>query len=172
MSDDRRAYRPGGTYFFTLVTHSQVKRFADPHEVERLRTAFRHVVAKRPLVIDAIVILPDHLHTLWTLPEGAPDFSTRWRLIKHTFSVGAQAPVNQRGERQIWQRRFWEHLIRDADDWENHMAYIHYNPVKHGYASHPRDWPYSSFTRCVERGWYGPDWGTTCPEGIKCMNLE
>lgn len=172
MSDYRRAYSPGGTYFFTLVTHNRVKRFADPHEVERLRTAFRHVKERHPFVIDAIVVLPDHIHALWTLPAGDHDFSMRWRLVKHKFSVGAAAPINHRGEKQIWQRRFWEHLIRDADDWANHMDYIHYNPVKHGYVCRPSDWPYSSFARCVERGWYSPEWGATCPEAIECMNPE
>lgn len=94
MSDYRRAYSPGGTYFFTLVTHKRVKRFADPHEVERLRTAFQRVKEKHPLVVDAIVVLPDHIHALWTLPKGDHDYSKRWRLIKHMFSVRAEAPVN------------------------------------------------------------------------------
>jgi putative transposase len=172
MSDYRRAYQPGGHYFFTLVTYNRVKRFCDPQEVERLRAAIRHVKAKHPFSIDAIVILPDHLHALWTLPLDDDDFSMRWRLIKHKFSVTVEAPVNHRGEKLIWQRRFWEHLIRDQEDWTRHMDYIHYNPVKHGYVGRPRDWPYSSFAHCVEQGWYSPEWGAICPETIQCMNPE
>ena len=95
MSDYRRVYQPGGHYFFTLVTHNRLTRFSDPHEIERLRAAFRHVKAQHPFSIEAIVILPDHLHALWTLPTGDDDFSLRWRLIKHKFSVGVEAPVNQ-----------------------------------------------------------------------------
>jgi hypothetical protein len=91
------------------------------------------------------VILPDHLHSDWRLPDGDSDFSLRWRLIKHYVAAGMPAPTNRRGEKLVWQRRFWEHAIRDEDDWRRHVDYVHYNPVKHGYVSRPEDWPWSSF---------------------------
>jgi len=122
--------------------------------------------------MDAIVILPDHIHCIWQLPSGDADFSTRWRLIKRYFSTGVDAALNSKGEKRIWQRRFWEHLIRDEDDWRKHMDYIHYNPVKHGYVSHPGLWPHGSFHRAVERGWYGSDWGKNEPEAIQNLDLE
>jgi len=111
------------------------------------------------------VVLPDHLHAMWTLPDGNSDFSTRWRLIKTVFA--RQIPATERlsavrkrkGERGIWQRRFWEHAIRDEHDWERHVDYIHFNPVKHGYAKQAIDWPYSSFHRFVREGQYAVDWG-------------
>ncbi|NCC23380.1 MAG: transposase [Alphaproteobacteria bacterium] len=170
MSEYRRAYVPGGHYFFTLVTHHRQPLFANPDHIDRLRTAFRHVKFAHPFVIEAIVILPNHLHALWKLPDGDDDFSTRWRLIKHKFSVGLDVSKNHRGEKAIWQRRFWEHLIRDQTDWTNHMDYIHYNPVKHGYVQRPADWPYSSFEGCVKKGWYEAT--STAPNHIEGMNPE
>ena len=114
-----------------------------------------------PFSIDAWVVLPDHLHCLWTLPEGDADFATRWRLIKSGFArrlprtEWCSASRTRRGERGIWQRRYWEHAIRDDRDFAGHM---HFNPVKHGYVSSPADWPYSTFRRLVQRGLYPPDW--------------
>ena len=103
--------------------------------------------------------MPDHLHCLWRLPEGDNDFSTRWRLIKRYFAVGMDTAVNNRREKAVWQRRYWEHLIRDEEDWLRHMDYIHYNPVKHGYVTAPANWPHSSFQQAVLKGWYPADWG-------------
>ncbi len=116
-----------------------------------------------PFAIDAIVVLPDHLHTLWRLPDGEQDFSTRWMVIKRQFSAGLPAgPVNaskrSKREKGVWQRRFWEHCIRDEEDWRRHLDYIHYNPVKHGYVATPREWPYSSFRQAVAKGWYAEHW--------------
>ena len=94
---------------------------------------------------DAMVILPDHLHMVWRLPGGDTDYSLRWRLIKHYLASGISGSTNRRGEKAVWQQRFWEHAIRDEDDWRNHIDYVHYNPVKHGYVARPGVWPWSSF---------------------------
>ena len=119
-------------------------------------------------MIDAIVLLPDHLHCLWTLPDGDTNYSMRWGLIKKEFTkqarnmVGAAHPTESRQrhrEAMVWQRRFWEHQIRDDEDWRRHMDYIHYNPVKHGYVNAPKDWKLSSFHRHVKSGLYDENWG-------------
>jgi putative transposase len=122
------------------------------------------VAKKRPFTIDAIVILPDHLHMLWTLPDSDVDYSLRLQQIKRYFSTGLPPmPSNRsqrvKGEKGIWQRRFWEHCVRDDRDWRNHMDYIHFNPVKHGYVHRVNEWTYSSFSRCVEKGLYDLEWG-------------
>jgi putative transposase len=121
---------------------------------------------QRPFTIIASVVLPDHLHFLWALPPDDFDFSTRWRLIKSHFSrhyltaqAGISASRRKKGEKQIWQRRYWEHLIRDEADLVRHVEYIHFNPVKHGLAQSPGAWPYSSFSGFVREGLYPPDWG-------------
>ncbi|MBA1446445.1 MAG: transposase [Chromatiales bacterium] len=172
MSNYRRAYIPGGHYFFTVVTHNRIGLFSNEQNIDRLRGAFRHVIKKHPFAIDAIGILPDHIHAIWRLPDGDANFSLRWRLIKHFLSIHVAGKLNQRGEKQVWQRRFWEHQIRNEEDWRNHMDYIHYNPVKHGYVTHPSEWPYSSFGRAVEKGWYDPDWGYSIPVNIEKMDAE
>jgi putative transposase len=110
--------------------------------------------------LNALVILPDHLHCLLRLPANDDDFSTRLRLIKRYFSMAMQTSINQR-KKSVWQKRFWEHAIRDEDDWRKHMDYIHYNPVKHGYVKAPCDWKYSSFNYWVKKGVYKKDWGST-----------
>jgi putative transposase len=140
-----------------------------PENIVLLRQAFREVMTDQPFTIEAIVILPDHLHALWTLPVDNADFSTRWRLIKSHFSShcrltyqGQISPSRQRKqEKAVWQRRFWEHQIRDEADYIQHVEYIHYNPVKHGLANAPIDWEYSSFRRYVEAGRYPADWGAS-----------
>ena len=129
-----------------------------------LQAVIHEVQSRHPFHIDASVVLPDHLHAIWTLPDNDKDFSTRWMLIKSGFS--RRLPVGERrnrsrvskGERDIWQRRFWEHLIRDENDYEKHVNYIHYNPVKHGYVAKPADWPHSSIDRFVARGVVNSDW--------------
>jgi putative transposase len=126
-----------------------------PGNVELLREAFRSIRDRHPFTIEAFVLLPDHLHCIWTLPQGDCDFSTRWRLIKSQFTrncmVGDRLPVSasrsSKGEQPIWQRRFWEHLIRNDEDFRRHVDYIHYNPVKHGLVRNASEWPYSSFGR-------------------------
>jgi putative transposase len=172
MSDYRRAFAPGGCYFFTVVTYSRQRLFGDVDNIDRLREGFRRTMQKHPFAIDAIVILPDHLHTIWRLPENDRDFSLRWRLIKHYVAAGIAADTNRRGEKLIWQRRFWEHLIWDEGDWRRHLDYIHFNPVKHGYVSRPGDWPWSSFAQALKRGWYPEDWGEQVPRDLVGMDFE
>ena len=124
-------------------------------------------MGKHPFEIDAFVLLPDHLHCIWTLPAGDRDFSTRWRLIKGNFSrrcdalykCGPNASRSKKNEQTLWQRRFWEHLIRDEGDYLRHVEYIHYNPVKHGLVKVPKDWSHSSFRRYVENGLVDLNWG-------------
>jgi putative transposase len=129
-----------------------------------LRHAFRVAHAARPYIIDAIVILPDHLHCLWTLPLGDADFSMRWAHIKQAFARRIpwgeyrRASRIAKRERGLWQRRYWEHVIADDDDMKHHFNYIHYNPVKHGHVAKVADWPHSSFHRYVRMGVYPSDW--------------
>ena len=171
----RRARLKGGTYFSTVVTHSRIKIFNRSDNVELLRQAFRKVIKRHPFKIDAFVLLPDHLHCIWILPQGDADFSTRWRLIKSCFSrqiglvgwVEGRNPTKtitstsslRKNKNSVWQRRFWEHLIRNHEDLIRHVEYIHYNPVKHGLTKAPSDWDYSSFQRYVEKGKYDIKWG-------------
>lgn len=159
MSQYRRCYQSGGNYFFTLVTHQRHPIFANPEKVEQLKAAINKVKKKYPFSLNAIVVLPDHLHCLWRLPENDKDFSTRWRLIKRYFSMEINTLINHRKEKEVWQRRFWEHIIRDENDWKKHMDYIHYNPVKHGLVKSPTDWQHSSFNYWVEKGLYEKCWG-------------
>ena len=132
--------------------------------IEELRTAFSVTRTAHPFTTEAIVILPDHLHAIWVLPEGDNDFAARWRLIKSAFSralpKGEWVSESRRskGERGIWQRRYWEHTLRDERDFVAHADYIHFNPVKHGYVRRVRDWPYSSFHRMMRLGVYPDDW--------------
>ncbi len=172
MSNYHRAFVPGGCFFFTLITYKRHKYFADDNNVNRLREAFLHIKKKHPFTIDAITILPDHLHTIWQLPNGDTNYSLRWRLIKHFVATGIDTSINHRNEKQIWQRRFWEHVIRDERDWHNHIDYIHYNPVKHGYVTRPDIWKYSSFSHALNKGWYDANWGCSAPMNINGMDLE
>jgi putative transposase len=175
MTTYRRLYTPGGQYFFTVVTHQ--RRPILVANIERLRAAFHHVMTVRPFKVVAMVVLPDHLHCIWCLPENDLDFSTRWSIIKRYFStVRGKGDINpsleKKRERGVWQRRFWEHCLHDEDDWCRHMDYIHFNPVKHGYVSSPREWPYSSLTRAIARGWYDLNWGETEPPSLRGLELE
>lgn len=156
-----RARIPGGTYFFTVALLERKRQLLTAH-IDSLRAALRCVQAERPFHIDAIVILPDHLHCLWTLPEGDVDYPTRWRLIKSAFSRSLPAEEFRSDRRQakcergIWQRRYWEHAIREPADFDAHFHYIHYNPVKHGRMRLAVDWPHASFHRYVQAGVYDP----------------
>lgn len=152
----RRDLTPGGTWFFTLVTYQRCPIFTNETAVQYLRDAFRKVQKKRPFRIDVAVILPDHLHFIWTLPPGDADFPTRWRLIKAHFTKHNRSPLSTQ---PIWQQRYWEHRIRDENDFQHHIDYIHYNPVRHGYVSRPIRWENSSFHRYVEQGILPEDWG-------------
>ncbi|MBV8612974.1 MAG: transposase [Acetobacteraceae bacterium] len=163
MPDYRRNRVPGGTYFST-VNLLDCGSDLLVRQVDALRQAVRLVRARARFHVDAWVILPDHMHCVWTLPENDTDFSGRWRAIKVMFSKSlpateSRSPVMvRRGERGIWQRRYWEHTIRDDRDYAVHLDYIHFNPVKHGFVAHPADWPFSSFRRCVARGLYPLNW--------------
>ncbi len=163
MPDYRRNRVPGGTFFFTVNLRNRRASLLVT-QIDALREAVRRARARAPFHIDAWVVLPDHMHCLWTLPEGDADFPGRWWSIKTTFTKSMPAGerrslvMQSRGERGIWQRRYWEHTIRDDDDYAAHMDYTHFNPVKHGLVEHPSDWPYSSFHRCVACGMYPAGW--------------
>ena len=164
MSHYRRAWQPGGTWFFTV-------NLADCHHplltrhIATLRQAVKQVQHRHPFIIHGWVVLPEHLHCVLELPAVDGDFAVRWRLIKGHFSrsIPPGEYINpsrkRRGERGIWQRRYWEHRIRDARDYRTHMDYLHFNPVKHGLVTQVRDWPYSTFHRLVAMGIYAEDWG-------------
>ncbi|MDD3450236.1 MAG: transposase [Gammaproteobacteria bacterium] len=173
--DYRRHRLPGGSCFFTVVTQHRRPLLVD--HIEALRAAFRLVRSRYPFAIEAIVVLPDHLHTLWRLPDGDSDYSRRWMVLKRAFSSALPAaPASpsqaRKREKGVWQRRFWEHTIRDEADWARHMDYIHYNPVKHGYVDSPAAWPWSSFPRWVARGVYEPGWGAGEPPGLPVVAGE
>jgi len=179
MSNYRRNFVEGGIYFFTVVTHRR-QRILRGEAIDILRESFRECMSEMPFAIEAAVVLPDHLHCIWRLPEKDSDYSTRWKNIKNSFTkkytrrVGEALakPTNsmqKKDEKGIWQRRFWEHTIRDENDYRMHIEYIHYNPVKHGLVPAPKDWPHSSFHRFVKKGIYSESWGgplTEFPEGF------
>lgn len=173
MTDYRRYRRNGGTYFFT-VNLAERKQKLLTEQIDTLRDAFRTVKNAHPFVIEAAVVLPEHLHMIWTLPEGDDDFSLRWRQIKSAFSREIEKGERisksrqRRQERGLWQRRFWEHLIRDEEDLNRHIDYIHFNPVKHGYVQRAADWPFSSFHRYMRLGILPADWGAS----IEVCNLD
>ncbi len=154
---------PGGTYFFTVALLER-KRDLLVTEIGLLREAVRRVKRLYPFKIVAWVVLPDHLHCVWTLPPGDADYATRWRLIKLLFAKGLpkqerlSAVRKRRKERGVWHRRYWEHTIRDERDLANHVDYVHWNPMKHGLVPRVADWPYSTFHRYVRSGLYPPDW--------------
>jgi REP-associated tyrosine transposase len=163
MVQYRRNFLPGGTFFFT-VTLDDRRSSALVDHASLLRAAFRKTRSERPFVLDAVVVLPDHLHAIMTLPEGDADFSDRWRRIKSAFTrslaaTGAPLWRDHRGEYALWQKRFWEHTIRDERDFERCADYIHFNPVKHRLVASPVDWPFSSLHRYVHAGILPRDWG-------------
>jgi putative transposase len=159
MPNYRRWREAGGTYFFTVVTYARYPWLCEPIARQALRQAIHTTQAAYPFSIDAWVLLPDHLHCIWTLPAGDDDFSTRWRLIKTrtTQICTRHLPIDlpssrsrrHRGDHPYWQRRFWEHKVRDETDFQNHIHYIHQNPVKHGHVTTPTDWPYSTIHRSI-----------------------
>jgi putative transposase len=163
MTNYRRNFVPGGSYFFTVNLADRRLRLLTEN-IELLRAAFRYVRGRHPFGVEATVVMPDHLHAIWTLPEDDVDFAMRWRLVKAAFSRGLPGGEGvsmsraAKGERGIWQRRYWEHTLRDEGDFARHVDYIHFNPVKHGHVSRVRDWPYSSFHRMVRLGVYPADW--------------
>ena len=163
MPNYRRAFIPGGCWFFTVNLLDRRQALLVDH-IEALRDAVAVTQTKHAFTIDAFVVLPDHLHAIWQLPPDDSDFSMRWRLIKGRFAKALPKQEQRsavrvaRNERGIWQNRFWEHLIRDEADYARHVEYCYINPVKHGLVSRVRDWPYSSFHRDVRVGLFPEDW--------------
>nr|WP_276007087.1 transposase [Bradyrhizobium sp. 139] len=164
MPQYRRAR--GNAFFFTVVLADRSSTLL-VNRADRLRRIYHTVQQRRPFETVAICILPDHLHAIWSLPEDDADFSSRWNLIKGGFSRGLEAQMrsiskSRKREKGIWQRRYWEHAIRDDADLARHVDYIHFNPVKHGLVTRVRDWSLSSFHRYVDQGTLPVDWGGTC----------
>ena len=187
MADYLRAWIPGGTYFFTHALQDRRARLLTD-DVALLREAVARSKRERPFRIDAMVVLPDHLHAVWTLPAGDWDYSTRWAAIKAQFTMAVRGgqgcrPVDQdtlarerraglkpglraaKRECGVWQRRFWEHVIRDERDLRAHIRYCWSNPVKHGLVARPADWPHSSIHRDIRLGRVDPGWSDAGPEG-------
>jgi putative transposase len=170
----RRAFQPGGTFFFTVVTENRAPILISEPGRQFLHDAFDACRQARSFIIDAVVLLPDHFHLLLTLPPGDADYATRIAFIKSHFTRSYLAHGGQERlrsdsrmksrRRGVWQRRFWEHAIRDENDFNNHRDYIHYNPIKHNLVECAHAWPYSTFARAVEAQWYVPDWQCTCAE--------
>lgn len=160
----RRADAPGGTYFFTVNLADRRSDTLVRH-IEELRTAMKTVIATHPFAIPAMVVMPEHLHAIWRLPKDDNDYPTRWALIKAGFSrqlpKGEQIGASRQGKRErgIWQRRYWEHQIRDDADLAQHVDYIHFNPVKHGLVNRPADWPHSTLHSYIKRGMASAEWG-------------
>ena len=171
MSNYLRMKQSGGCYFFTVATYRRQGFLTDELARHFLHEAIVKTRQNHPFEINAWVLLPDHLHCIWTLPDGDDDYSTRWNVIKTLFTRRAKshyhnadwmnASKTRHRESTIWQRRFWEHQIRDDRDFKNHLDYIHYNPLKHGWVEHPRDWPHSTFHSYVRDGIYSPEWGAS-----------
>jgi putative transposase len=163
MPNYRRAFVPGGCWFFTVNLLERRSTLLVDH-IASLRESVANTRHKYPFEIDAFVVLPNHVHAIWTLPPGDADFSIRWRLIKTAFAKTLpkherlSAVRTARNERGIWQRRFWEHMIRNETDYARHIEYCYINPVKHGLVTRVRDWPHSSFHRDVEQGIFPLDW--------------
>jgi putative transposase len=163
MANYRRNFIPGGSFFFTVNLADRSSTLLIDR-IAYLRKAFHYTRTRHAFAVDAIVVLPEHLHTIWTLRPGDSDFALRWRLIKTMFSRSIElcerrsASRSAKGERGIWQRRYWEHTLRDEKDFERHCHYIHFNPVKHGHVSTVNGWPYSSFQRFVRLGVYPLNW--------------
>ena len=169
MSNYQRVYIPGGTYFFTLVTHKRLSFLTSPHARKVLHESWRDVQRKWAFSLIALYLLPDHLHCIWKLPDNDSDYSARWQRIKSTFSMNIDPAVLPRAkssdsriskrEVAVWQRRFWEHAIRDQTDLNRHIDYIHFNPVKHRCVLKAAEWPWSTFHCYLSHGVYDPDWG-------------
>ena len=162
MVNYRRARTEGGTYFFTVTLRDR-RSDALTANIDSLRKVLRMTMERRPLRMDAMVILPDHLHAVWTLPPDDADYSGRWRSIKSGFvralrREGVPLSFNHKGECDLWQRRFWEHRVRDEEDLRRHVDYVHINPLKHGLVRRVSEWPWSTFHRYVREGKLSADW--------------
>ena len=181
MSEYRRVKIKGGTYFFTVVTFDRQPFLTRDHIRQALREAIMTVRQSLPFAIEGWVLLPDHLHTIWTLPEGDANYGARWAVIKRAVTTRWSSTIGnigkvsasrkKRQEGGFWQRRFWEHAIRDDKDSQRHMDYLHFNPMKHGYAKNVADWPYSTFHRLVVQGIYPANWGGNGCESMKAEDF-
>ena len=177
MSWYRRWRKPGGIYFFTCVTYHRNRLLTSATARPLLRSAIEQTQTERPFDILAFVLLPDHMHALWQLPPGDDQYSVRWRLIKARFThsllaAGYEEPSQSvsrasRSERAVWQRRSWEHCIRDESDWKRHVDYIHWNPIKHRLVPAPRLWRYSTFMKYVRLSEYEEHWGDQMPATLQ-----
>jgi putative transposase len=182
MPNYRRYLVPGATYFFTVVTESRSRILISPMARQTLRDAIRSCRQELPFEINAIVLLPEHIHAIWTLPSGDANYSKRWGIIKKTFTTaflesgGREQRVTAGKERQrrrgVWQPRFWEHMIRDETDFDRHFDYVHYNPVNHGHVTCVKDWPFSSFHRWARSGVYASDWGCAAAGALRFDDLD
>ena len=166
----RRSLLAGGTFFFTVNLRDRRRGLLVEH-VDALRDIVRAVKREKPFVIDAMVVLPDHWHAVWTMPPDDSGYAQRLRLIKarftrHLLREGVRLERDTRGEYDLWQRRFWEHTIRDARDLQAHVNYVHINPVKHGHAARAVDWPHSTIHRYVEGGLLPVDWACEPKDGL------
>ena len=181
MPEYRRVKTEGGTYFFTVITHLRQPILTTDIVRRALREGIQRTRQSLPFKIEAWVLLPDHLHAVWTLPLEDNNYAARWAIIKRQVSLRYGRQGNdlkqlsdsrqKRKESGIWQRRFWEHQIRDDLDFNRHMDYLHWNPVKHGYVQKVADWPFSSFHRLVAQRLYPPDWGVTAIEEAETINF-
>ena len=173
MSNYRRAYVPGGSFFFTLVTERRAPIFRSQITRDCLGTALRDCRKRWSFRLDALVLLDDHLHAMWTLPDGDTDYSMRWGFIKKEFTKAwLLADGIEQLRRGVWQRRFWEHTLRDENDYARHFDYLHYNPVKHGYVERVRDWQYSTFHRWVKQGIYDLNLGFSIHNTLLFADLD
>ena len=165
MTEYRRFYIPNALWFFTVNLAERKNNRLLIEQIDLLGQAFRYVKTRKPFYMNAVVIMPDHLHCIWRLPPEDGDYSIRWNLLKGYFSrkisTGERISNSRqkRRERGIWQRRFWAHLIEDQKDLNRHIDYIHWNPVKHGHVKRVVEWPYSSFHQYIKQGVYSNDWG-------------
>jgi len=177
-----RLREEGGTFFFTVVAHQRRAFLTKPLARQCLRSAWLETQERFPFETVAVCLMPDHLHTIWALPEDDSDYDKRWLYLKARFSRmyrqnggvegWCSASRRRRKERGFWQRRFWEHKIRDDEDLRHHFDYVHYNPVKHELVEWPEQWPWSTFHRYARMGWYGADWGSSLIDSIKGMECE
>ncbi len=169
MPEYRRIYQPGGTYFFTIVTYNRKPLFSSQQCRDILHSCWQEVQSRHPFKTIALCLLPDHIHTIWNLPEDDVDYPMRWKEIKRLFTrkymdlIGSDGARNEshqvQGEASIWQRRYWAHVVLDQEDLNDHIDYIHINPLKHGLVNRVADWHYSTFMKYVEKGIYPTDWG-------------
>ncbi len=181
MSNYRRAKIAGGTYFFTVVTENRAPIFQNERAAKLLGRVLREAQQRWPFRVEAMVLLPDHLHAMWSLPRGDLAYSKRWGWIKKEFTQaylragGTQQVVSSsRSDHRrsgIWQRKFWERCVRDEEEFATYLDYIHWNPVKHNHVTAPAAWPYSTFHRWVQAGHYHPDWGTVPIEERRFIDL-